>query len=330
MSARVFISYAREDQEFVLRLANELRTRGISIWLDQWDILPGADWDQSIDRALHESERFIVILSPAAVTSRQVRAEIQAAVDTAKAVFPVLYKDCEVPRVIRLYQFLDFRDDHEYSQTLKRLAEALRGEKEPALSWYPPSTASRIWRTWRLTLATAAAVALVSGLLLFIFSPFSGPIHTWISNLPSSSNAPSTTSRKDPSGSDSPALPVLPPVTTVPAPPGTLSAPPQVEGLGVKIVSVRRSRDRGATFVDLYYSVTTGADFSRHDPIHFVQLIADGVALTPVWASAPARDLPSNSRQDILVRFPSPPRAASIVFRFGEEHYLDLLARVAE
>jgi TIR domain/PEGA domain len=176
MSDRIFISYAREDQTFVFRLARELRTRGISIWLDQWDISPGADWNQSIDRALRETERFIVILSPAAVTSRQVRAEIQAAIDTAKAVFPVLYKDCEVPRVIRLYQFIDFRDDHEYSQRLERLAEVLHGENEPLPPPYPSSTASKIWR--RLILATAAGVALVGGgLLLFIFFfPFSGSI----------------------------------------------------------------------------------------------------------------------------------------------------------
>ena len=96
MSDRVFISYAREDEKFVLRLASELRTRGISIWFDQWDISPGADWDQSIDKALHESERFIVILSPAAVSSRQVRAEIQAAIDTAKAVFPVGYRLAQI------------------------------------------------------------------------------------------------------------------------------------------------------------------------------------------------------------------------------------------
>ena len=117
MSDRVFISYARADQTFALRLAADLRTREIPTWLDQWDISPGADWDQGIDLALRESEGFLVILSPSAVTSRQVRAEIQAAVDAAKAVFPILYKDCEIPRVIRLYQFLDFRDDHEYGQT---------------------------------------------------------------------------------------------------------------------------------------------------------------------------------------------------------------------
>jgi hypothetical protein len=116
-----------------------------------------------------------------------------------------------------------------------------------------------------------------------------------------------------------------------PPPPPQETPTPQVEGVGVKIVAVRRSRDRGAKFLDLHYSVTTGsADFFQHDPIHFVQLISDGVARMPVSASAPAKYLPSHSQQDVLVRFPLPPEAASIVFRFGEEHYLDLPARVAE
>jgi hypothetical protein len=116
-------------------------------------------------------------------------------------------------------------------------------------------------------------------------------------------------------------------------PPPQETPTPQVEGVGVKIVTVRRSRDqdRGATFLDLHYSVTTGsADFFQHDPIHFVQMISDGVAHMPVSASAPAKYLPSHSQQDVLVRFPLPPEAASIVFRFGEEHYVDLPAQVTE
>jgi hypothetical protein len=72
MSERTFISYAREDQDFVLDLATRLKQRTVPIWLDQWDIPPGADWDQSIEAALHQCSRFIIVLSPAAVASKQV------------------------------------------------------------------------------------------------------------------------------------------------------------------------------------------------------------------------------------------------------------------
>ena len=40
-----FFSYAREDSEFVLKLAKELRAVGVNLWLDQLDILGGQRWD---------------------------------------------------------------------------------------------------------------------------------------------------------------------------------------------------------------------------------------------------------------------------------------------
>jgi hypothetical protein len=137
---RVFISYAREDETFVLNLASAFKARGIPLWLDQWDILPGADWNRSIDRALHESRKVVIVLSPAAVVSRQVRAEIQLAVDAEeKAVFPVLYNDCAVPRILRLYQFSDFREPRTFEAALDRLAEALGAETTlPHVEKVPP------------------------------------------------------------------------------------------------------------------------------------------------------------------------------------------------
>ena len=127
MIGHVFVSYARTDQEFALRLAGELKDRGVAIWLDQWDIAPGADWDLAIDQALRHSETVIAVLSPSAVESRQVRAETNAAMEAGKTIFPVLYKDCEVPRVLRLYQIIDFRDDQQHASMLGRLVAALGG-----------------------------------------------------------------------------------------------------------------------------------------------------------------------------------------------------------
>jgi TIR domain len=170
MSDHVFVSYARQDEGFVLRLATDLKARGIAVWLDQWAITPGADWDQCIDRALAESFQVVAILSPAAVASKQVRAEIQLAVDApSKTVYPVLYQDCEVPRVLRLYQFLDFRDTRNYGRELERLARALEGETEPSkLATPSPSPTPRRpdegkARGRRLILAAIVATIVVGG-----------------------------------------------------------------------------------------------------------------------------------------------------------------------
>ena len=59
-----FISYSRTDADFVLRLCQDLRAAGRSIWLDKLDIRPGEDWDESIARALAECGRMVIVLSP--------------------------------------------------------------------------------------------------------------------------------------------------------------------------------------------------------------------------------------------------------------------------
>ena len=41
MNDHVFVSYTHPDADFVLSLAENLRERGIIVWLDQWNISAG-------------------------------------------------------------------------------------------------------------------------------------------------------------------------------------------------------------------------------------------------------------------------------------------------
>jgi hypothetical protein len=54
-------------------LARELKERGVGVWLDQWDIPAEADWDKTIDQALRDCDRLLIVLSPASVQSGEVR-----------------------------------------------------------------------------------------------------------------------------------------------------------------------------------------------------------------------------------------------------------------
>jgi hypothetical protein len=60
-------SYAREDSETVLRLANDLREAGADVWLDQVDILVRQRWDSAVEEALAACQGMIVVLSPESV-----------------------------------------------------------------------------------------------------------------------------------------------------------------------------------------------------------------------------------------------------------------------
>ena len=97
MSNHVFICYAREDSEFVLKLVANLRDYGVPIWLDQWDIPPGANWNKSIDDAISDCAKFLVVLSPAAVESGEVQGEWLTALDEKKPIFLLSAARAEFP-----------------------------------------------------------------------------------------------------------------------------------------------------------------------------------------------------------------------------------------
>lgn len=61
--AKVFISYVQENSTEVARLANDLRERGIVVWLDKDSLLPGMKWKDAIRDAIHDGDFFIACFS---------------------------------------------------------------------------------------------------------------------------------------------------------------------------------------------------------------------------------------------------------------------------
>jgi hypothetical protein len=123
----VFISYAREDSEFALRLVADLKKEAANVWLDQLDIRPGQQWDSEVERAFSTCNEMLVILSPAAVDSTNVMDEVAFALEERKAVIPVLHRECRLPFRLRRLQFIDLRSD--YQRGLKTLLIALAEEE---------------------------------------------------------------------------------------------------------------------------------------------------------------------------------------------------------
>src|SRR5271155_5412583 len=83
-----FLSYARADSEFALKLANALRDAHANIWIDQLDIPPGNRWDVAIEKALKDADNLIVILTKSAVSSNNVMDEVSYALEVGKTIFP--------------------------------------------------------------------------------------------------------------------------------------------------------------------------------------------------------------------------------------------------
>ena len=175
--AHVFISYARRDGEFALRLGRDLRSEGVNIWLDQLDIPAGAHWDRVVQEALETCECLLIILSPASVASVNVMDEVAFAFERKKRIVPVLYRRCEIPlRLLRL-QYIDFISD--YNQGLAALLVQLQETKtlemgqavalppaesvSPPVKRFPWSAAAIVGAAVLLVLAGIFAVAQVLG-----------------------------------------------------------------------------------------------------------------------------------------------------------------------
>ena len=127
-----FFSYCREDSDFAVRLAEDLKAVGANVWMDQLDIEPGTPWDRAVENALSSCPNMLIVLSPISVKSDNVRDEVSFALSKQKRIIPVLYRDCDVPfRVARL-QHVDFRAD--YDRGLKALIKVLGVSRPMATS----------------------------------------------------------------------------------------------------------------------------------------------------------------------------------------------------
>ena len=124
-AGHTFVCYARENSDFVRALTISLRERGVQMWLDA-DIPAGADWDNAIDEHLRTCTSVLIILSPAAVASNEVRGELRAALNLSKTIVPVLYQPCEIPRQLQNVQYLDLSSAHDTDAGRDALAAVLQ------------------------------------------------------------------------------------------------------------------------------------------------------------------------------------------------------------
>jgi hypothetical protein len=123
-----FMSYSREDVSYQKRVIAELRQRGISVWVDTENLIPGSPaWEREIERAIRAAAGIIVLLSPDSNNSEWVRREISFAEQNNKRIFPVLIRgdeDDSIPLRLSSHQRVDRR--RQFNSGLDQLAGALK------------------------------------------------------------------------------------------------------------------------------------------------------------------------------------------------------------
>lgn len=111
--AKIFISYAQEDQVFVSSLMQAFDSVGVKYWSDKMDLTPGTQWKTEIESAMNEASVFILIISPSFTKSNFTMLEtgfaLSRSLDTGARIIPIIARDTIVPPLLREFQHLDGR-----------------------------------------------------------------------------------------------------------------------------------------------------------------------------------------------------------------------------
>ena len=126
----IFLSHSSRDKPLARRIASDLRDSGISVWLDEWEILVGDSITQKIQQGLDQTEFVAVLLTLHSVQSGWVDKEWQSRIgDEAQnrdvVVLPLRADACDIPRLLRDKRYADFAES--YESALGLLIDSIKG-----------------------------------------------------------------------------------------------------------------------------------------------------------------------------------------------------------
>jgi len=123
-----FVSYSRVDTALQQKVVAGLRERGLNIWVDTENLIPGSPaWEREIEKSIRGASGIIVLLSPDSNDSQWVRREISFTEEHDKPIFPVHIQGDEnesIPLRLSSHQRVDLRRN--FSKGLDQLANALK------------------------------------------------------------------------------------------------------------------------------------------------------------------------------------------------------------
>ena len=89
MAHDVFISHSTEDKPAADAVCAILEKNGVRCWIAPRDIMPGADWGESIVKGIRSSRVLLLVFSINANKSKQIKREVEIAADGGVTIVPL-------------------------------------------------------------------------------------------------------------------------------------------------------------------------------------------------------------------------------------------------
>lgn len=126
---KLFLSHSSLDKSIVISIALDLNERGISTWLDSFDILPGESIVSKINEGIKECNYMLLFLSNNSVKSKWVQKEWETFLwdeisEDGVKIIPIKLDNCEIPQILKTKKYIDFSTD--YSAGLYELISTIK------------------------------------------------------------------------------------------------------------------------------------------------------------------------------------------------------------
>ena len=125
----VFLCYSSKDKRFVRKLADELFDNSVDVWVDYNQILAGQEFIKRIEQGIVKCDFVVVILTSNFIQGPWAKRELRMAINREVSedritVLPLLKKDCEIPEILKIKTYVDFRG-HRFERGLKLLLRSI-------------------------------------------------------------------------------------------------------------------------------------------------------------------------------------------------------------
>ena len=137
MAHDVFVSHSVKDKLVANAIVARLEADSVRCWVAPRDVVPGADWGESIVDAIESSRIMILIFSRNANASPQIKREVERAVDKGVYIIPFRVDDIEPTKSLEYFistaQWMDA-----FPPPLERHLETLAKTVKAILAGAPP------------------------------------------------------------------------------------------------------------------------------------------------------------------------------------------------
>jgi small GTP-binding protein len=131
----VFLCHNSEDKAAVKKIGELLKDRGILPWLDEWEIQPGAEWQQVLEEQIKSVKSAAVFIGSSGMgpwQDQEQKAFLRQFVKRECRVIPVILpgsvKEPELPLFLEAFKWVDFRKIE--SDPLEELIWGITGERD--------------------------------------------------------------------------------------------------------------------------------------------------------------------------------------------------------